>query len=420
MPFFPEQVSGFHVDNIILVTESSIPISLTTNHSRSKMRQEVTTPFRMSVSNIHTGAERNMVGLVWFLFICCVNVSVVNSQACTVCKGGGEITNPNQEISIPEGSGSPIAIDNCATLDRIAGFVAAESVECEGIQLFGDLCGCPSPSTPPPLASITLCTLCLNGYQLRNSSLIISSNSTNSTMDAQESLMLQLSIYSGGTEPTTCGVMEQFVATRNISEGECAVAQSFVDTCGGCFPINETVLEEQDQEKEEEDSVEMCSLCLDGAPTPWPDKTIENFSPSLPNCGGLDLAASSVPLDSDECFLFQGLGKLCGCNMPSSSCSICGDREMTRPDAMYAWANQGKAAESVGGGGDGLSDTELSCEVFDSVLGSFVDDDEQACLVFQLRGASCGCPDTRDTISDVLRRTAAALSLLVSSSGHTD
>ena len=93
---------------------------------------------------------------------------------------------------------------------------------------------------------------------------------------------------------------------------------------------------------------------------------------------------------------------------------------MTRPDAMYAWANQGKAAESVGGGGDGLSDTELSCEVFDSVLGSFVDDDEQACLVFQLRGASCGCPDTRDTISDVLRRTAAALSLLVSSSGHTD
>lgn len=347
------------------------------------------------------------------LAICAsLEVVVVEAQGCTVCKGGEAISKPEQEISLPEGSGSPIAINDCATLDRVAAFVGAESEECVGIQTLGEVCGCPSePSASSPPTS--QCRLCPSGSQFRNSSQILAKTglSVQNMSSNGESLLLQLTNFSQMTEPT-CGVLNEFVAMSNISADDCMDAQLFVDTCGGCSAIDRPEPPEQDEGQQ----VEMCTMCLDGQPVAWPDKVIENFVTPLPSCGALEQAASSVPLDSGDCNSLRGMGKACGCNMPENACSICGDREMTLPHAMYAWGKQGSVTGTTVDDdqfGDSR-DWEFSCEVLDSVLALRTEQGAETCLVFELRGASCGCPDRRDTIAVVLKRGGAALSLMVS------
>ena len=414
--------------------------------------------------------------LVPFLVLLCASPRVVEAQPCTICKNGETITKPEQAISLPEGTGSPIPIDDCAGLDSVAAFVGAESEECLGIQTFGDLCGCPSPTVPneqcqlcpdtimpnpslpiaeegvnsilqsesgqnqslvssnnltcqdydtflngfdknsslctasdpirrscgcPPLSSSNQCQLCPTGYELRNKTQIISSNLSNSE---GVPLFGRLSNFFNRTDPV-CGELNA-LSLGNATSEDCAQAERLVDACGGCSAIDEPTSDD------EADQVEMCSLCQDGLPAPWPEKQIENFIAPLPTCGALDLGARSVPLHSEDCLNLQALGKACGCNVPATACSICRNKEMTLPNAMYAWANQGNVVE-LAEDAVGIRDAEFSCETFDSIMAVSAEDGSQACVVMQLRGASCGCPDPRDTIAVVLKRVAAALSLMV-------
>ena len=429
------------------------------------------------------------------LLTVCATLGVTKSQPCTICEGGESITNPDQEISLPEGTGGPIPIENCQDLANVAGFVGAGSTDCLGIQSFGELCGCPSVSSEPsddeelcrlcpnstiPVPGLNLteqereevdliiqsslgenqslvlsiprtceevdmvltqfspnssfcaasdsirtscgcpppsslssfqCRLCPSGYQLRNSSHTLATNIVDSTSlnDIEQAPQLLHGFNFSNETEATCGNLENVVSMGNFSESECATAQTFVSPCGGCSVSDGSRLDD-DEERQQE--VEMCSLCPYGESTPWPEKAIENFVTPLPNCGGLEAAASNSLLGSDECLLFRSFSRLCGCNMPESSCSICRDAEMTRPDATYAFADQGNVVSSALG--DDIRYWEYSCEVFDSLLAPTVEEGSQTCLVFQLRGASCGCPDPRDTIAVVLKRVAAALSLMVS------
>ena len=423
------------------------------------------------------------------------SLTLTASQQCTVCEGGEAITNPDQEITLPEGT-SPIPINDCQGLASVAGFVAADSSDCLGIRLFGELCGCPSSSSsmpseeelcrlcpnstvpipglnltaqereevnliiqtslgqdqslvpsiprtceevdmmltqfstnsslcvasdpirtscgcPAPSSSPVQCQLCPSGSQLRNSSHILDESSLNSTSSDDIEQLLQLFNLSNENE-ATCGNLENVASTGNLSAEECAIAQGFVSSCGGCS-VREEVTPDDDEEQQQE--VEMCSLCSFGESTPWPEKGVENFVTPLPNCGGLEVAATLVSLESDDCVLFRSFSKFCGCTVPSSYCSVCRDEEMTRPDAAYAFAKQGNVLRTTAFDEELFEDVvnfEYTCELFDSLVGPLVEEGSETCLVLQLRGASCGCPDPRDTIAVVLKRVAAALSLLVS------
>ena len=73
---------------------------------------------------------------------------------CTVCRDGSAITDPDRELSIPQGS-SPIPITDCSTLDLVSNFIPADSTDCLGIQLYGPLCGCPLPDNACVLCGST-------------------------------------------------------------------------------------------------------------------------------------------------------------------------------------------------------------------------------------------------------------------------
>ena len=314
-----------------------------------------------------------------------VTTSKDSTETCPVC----DVANPNGTLVNVSDPITSAQLATCGELVDAAKLSTASTSECSEYQdvldkYLSDCGGC--------LGEDGGCQICPNGYHLKNQSVLLS------TADALPA--------------NDCRQLEAIA--QSLDSTQCLDAQSFIADCGGCV---------KDEREASQAMVpdEACTLCPFGEPVPFPGKTFDFMQP-VPDCGTLDLAAGVYPKESQSCADLRAFSAVCGCVMPESSCRICGDRPMTRPNAKHKWFHQGILASSRGDNSEEtqeLLESYISCEVMDSFMGASETADSDACYSFQLRGASCGCPDRRATLGLALKRIFSGLSLMVSDVGDS-
>ena len=289
----------------------------------------------------------SLIALAW--------VPAVSQFACTICKEGGTITNPDGMVTTLQGQ--------TATCGALQSHVAQLHQEaCEDFQtLAGGPCGCPGFDTQPdesqeapptesqlqsqPQSVPFVCPICESG------------EIQNPTGYALNSVGL----------PTSCQELQD--TRETISESACSRVQNFAKIPCGCISeattSSVTLLDASDE-------VFSCSLCGDGV-IGNPNGIVVNDRGQQRTCAELEANRGSIPesicpsLKSAargpcECNynqLTQGewavdlssaLGKIPTRNPIAateievlSQCSICGEGEMAIPDGMVT-NRQGKTA----------------------------------------------------------------------------
>ena len=243
------------------------------------------------------------------------------------------------------------------------------------------------------------CSVCPDGFRLRNQTLLLESVVANLTFLLQVADQMFRPDVDGAA---TCGSMESALEQVPADSNVCMEAQSLDAVCGGCVEVPKS-----DRGHKEA----RCTLCPFGEPVPFPNHTIDVDLPvPIADCGTLDLAASVFTADSSDCNELQALAKVCGCSVPASSCSVCPSSPMTRPKSKFAWLRQGNIFASEQ---SSRTDSYFSCEVLDSAL-AMSDVSSEECFIIQLRGEACGCSHPLAIAGVLLKRVFATLSFLVS------
>ena len=122
--------------------------------------------------------------------------SVTPIVPCQLCALGGDIQNPNRELTLGD-----LPVETCADLNNFAFLLDANSIECTGIQSLGSLCGCP--------VSPNACTLCPNGEPVPRPSV---------SLDWFDSFSSALpEFYSGFGNFLTCEIMEATLKTPSVA-----------------------------------------------------------------------------------------------------------------------------------------------------------------------------------------------------------
>ena len=242
------------------------------------------------------------------------------------------------------------------------------------------------------------CSLCPEGFRLKNQSSLLEASAVNFTLLRQ----LNATAHTDVDTPT-CGNVEDALRAISADSDACVELQSLDKACDGCEEmIGSNRIREEGR----------CTLCPFSEPVPFPNQTIDvNLQFPVADCGTLDLAASMFNKDSPDCAKLRALAKLCGCSMPPSSCSICPYSPMTHPKKKFQWF-QGRIADTAFGQ-PFPSSLEVSCEMLDSALAT-QDHSSQQCFVLQLRGSACGCWHPITMAAAILRRVFSTLSLFVS------
>ena len=214
---------------------------------------------------------------------------------------------------------------------------------------------------------------------------------------------------------TTTTTMQQPHMLLNTTQ--CNDLQNELETnlelCGGCVPENEDS-NSNDNTSATTTAVEMCTMCPFGEPTPFPSKTFD-FPIPVPTCGILDLTAASYPKDSVDCQNMRVFSKICGCAVREEACSLCPNPQwpMTKPNATHAWTRQGHINLVVEDPTVAdLGTAASTCQAFDSVVSAVMDHGSEACFIYQLRGASCGCPSPHFHNSLLTKRIFSIVSIL--------
>jgi len=230
-------------------------------------------------------------------------------------------------------------------------------------------------------------------------------------------------IYKG--EKITCLKLESLLREFRENSTECLAiadvnvdsgAESYMAQCK-CSPVK--------NEDEDKNGFVSCTVCSGGEDVIFPDKTIQDLESAGVNfsghtCGTLDQMARSFNESNEICSNIRIVSKMCGCQVPENSCSVCSKNAvMKNPNAEIFWTYYGSLSDVLpqltGGDLTESFDTnlKLSCEAADSLLAHAFNQDDFICNSGHLfRGTNCGCPPDSDVIAILWsQRCSGGLSL---------
>jgi hypothetical protein len=190
---------------------------------------------------------------------------------------------------------------SCPDAAQLANNTEKGSDICNAMQDAGTICGCP--------VSTNACELCGRGGVLGE-------------------VYKEIVLESG--EVTDCILLEAKLRLAEQSSQECSANTKLYASECGCMAELE---------------FQPCTLCPLGEPVPYPERNVSGieglgFDYFEHNCGVMDKSAALWDRSSSVCRTGQVVGKLCGCSVEESACSICGNgKTMTKPLAEAKWAN---------------------------------------------------------------------------------
>lgn len=281
-----------------------------------------------------------------------------DDTVCTLCPGGEIVPGPiNEGLRLTLTSTNEEQI-SCSEAQQLVQGEQRGSVLCNDIQRGSTRCGCPVPEHA--------CQLCPNGRVKANNWV--------------DSDFFDMRL--------PCGSLDSWLHRHHEDSVECSSAlkeENYKETCG-C------------QEKEQ---FVPCTLCPNGEPVAYPDKQIVGieglgFDFLEPTCGTFDLAVTVTDETDSSCSSARLLAKICGCTVPTTSCSICeaGVSSLSNPLDEYQWAF-GSITDSFSlffTETIDLNDREFRCELADSFISAVYDQSDDFCYYNQLiRGTACGC-----------------------------
>lgn len=295
---------------------------------------------------------------------------------CLLCPGGEAITLPLKEIAIP---GFEFFVNNCQTLSEIVPqLLFQNSSQCDLVQSIGTLCGCPKQENA--------CDMCgdvgggIAAYGWRELDFLADSF--------------------GGIVPT-CEIIEAGLHTYNDTDAYCYGSQLLLGGFCGCGEEPEPLEQEYDQ---------LCSLCSNGEPVPFPNKTIDLAGFPFPTCGELSAAMETLLTDNgaistaativgNTCFLFRQFDVHCGCQPqyenPCPFCKVDNSYEAPFPDRKVDTALTRNL----------MPNFEFTCGMMADITmtwDSTMKDHEFVCAGFQGVGvAACGCPPPKTSACEV-------------------
>lgn len=406
------------------------------------------------------------------------HASAAATGACTLCRDGSTLD--PLYLPKPIGIKEPIEIGTCAEFESLIVFFTAEDPLCSDAQLLGTYCGCPVADNACRVCPGNL-TLANPTLQLSIEGLLEGVNTTCDMFDSGLSMVgkddEQCMHFPLDEIQELCGCEEKHAIDEDhlqpkekcslCEEGQYltnpkakVITAVLVDArCASIEVHLSTILKEDPQclvtdemavtckcgdIAEDEISSDRCTLCRDGNTVGYPDKDLagtvdplfefmgEESIPESYSCAMLDIIMSLEHKDSDLCQASHGLEKICGCPSRMNACHICGgeDSGMTKPLAKIklAMAFGGESfapPDTIVSGEDKntwvdfLDRQPLACELIDSALAAWVDENEDGgeCYNLQFEQSQfCGCENASHRALYLLwcQRVMAMLSLLVS------
>ena len=236
---------------------------------------------------------------------------------CKVCGTLGPDVIPLPRKLLPPGL--PLPLTNCFDLDSASLLLESSSDLCRAAQSFGTYCGCDKATNA--------CNLCWDGSPVTRKE-----HATN--YDASDFLG-----EIGVGYKLTCEVLEAFLHSDSNSTDVCLRAQTAVGEECGCPPLpagndagdNDTATDSTlqpnpgtgaDENRNDAASENMCTLCPNGEPVPFPDKLVVIQRDLTLTCSEWAAIAATSEEGSDDCQLVQSAGVLCGCSRPEGGCNM--------------------------------------------------------------------------------------------------